>query len=195
MAPASKAPSRQPPQPPPNTAAPNCGPTRRRFARGTGGPSEARALGALYYDLKRVGVAIRTGADDEYLSNEMLVGFASAQAAKYSRDLSESVTRAKRRQAERGEHLGGPMPLGYRLAEKKWVVVDPETAPLVKRIFELASQASPTRPWPARSTRRAFAPARASRSPGGWSSTWSATPSMPPGSSTTATASTPSMLR
>ncbi|MBA2794370.1 MAG: recombinase family protein [Thermoleophilaceae bacterium] len=97
----------------------------------------------MYYDLKRVGVAIRTVADDEYLSNEMLVGFASAQAAKYSRDLSESVTRAKRRQAERGEHLGGPMPLGYRLAEKKWVVVDPETAPLVKRIFELASQGVP----------------------------------------------------
>jgi DNA invertase Pin-like site-specific DNA recombinase len=117
--------------------------TSARFARGTGGHREARALGALYYDLKRVGVAIRSVHDDEFVMNEMLVGFASAQAAKYSADLSESVTRAKRRQAERGEHLGGPKPLGYASAGSKQVVVDPATVPVVRRIFALAAQGVP----------------------------------------------------
>jgi hypothetical protein len=34
--------------------------TSARFARGKGGPKAARALGGLYYDMKRVGVALRT---------------------------------------------------------------------------------------------------------------------------------------
>lgn len=117
--------------------------TSARFSRGTGGPKGARALGALYYDLKGRGVALRTVQDDDLVTNEMLIGFASRQAAKYSEDLSESVTRAKRRQAERGEHLGGPLPLGYVLAERKEVVIDAETAPVVRRIFELAAQGVP----------------------------------------------------
>ena len=117
--------------------------TSARFARGSGRLGEARALGALFYDLRSRGVEIRTVADDEYLRNEMLVGFASAQAAKYSADLSESVKRAKRRQAEKGEHLGGPLPIGYRLDEDKAVVIDPATAPTVERIFDLAAQGVP----------------------------------------------------
>jgi DNA invertase Pin-like site-specific DNA recombinase len=122
--------------------------TSARFARGTGKRNEARAVGELFYDLRRRGVALRTVEDDEFVTNEMLVGFASAQASKYAKDLSESVKRAKRRQAERGEHLGGPMPLGYRLAEKKKVIIDPGTVGVVRRIFELAAEGVPDRAMP-----------------------------------------------
>lgn len=120
--------------------------TSARFSRGTGGPKAARALGALYYVLKARGVALRTVADDDLVTNEMLIGFASRQAAKYAEDLSESVTRAKRRQAERGEHLGGPLPIGYGLTAgtgHQEPVIDPDTAPTVRRIFELAAQGVP----------------------------------------------------
>ncbi len=116
--------------------------TAARFARGTGKRGEARAIGALYYDLRSQGVALRTVHDDAYVTNEEFIGFASRMAAKYSQDLSESVTRAKRRQAEKGEHLGGPMPLGYQLRDGK-VVKDPDTAPTVARIFDLAAQGVP----------------------------------------------------
>ena len=87
--------------------------TSARFARGTGKKDEARSMLELFTHLRRAGVALRSVHDDEFVTNEMLVGFASAQASKYAEDLSESVKRAKRRQAERGEHLGGPLPLGY----------------------------------------------------------------------------------
>jgi hypothetical protein len=71
----------------------------------------------------------------------MLVGFASAQASKYSADLSESVTRAKRRQAECGEHLGGPLPLGYVKGDTP--AIDPAHAPTIERIMDLAHQGVP----------------------------------------------------
>ncbi len=115
--------------------------TSARFARGTGKRNEARAVGELFYDMRRRGVALRTVEDDEFVTNEMLVGFASAQASKYSDDLGESVKRAKRRQAERGERLGGPLPLGY--VNAKPPPLDPEHAPTVERIFELAASGVP----------------------------------------------------
>ena len=37
-------------------------------------------------------------------------------------------------------HLPGPVPLGYRFNERWEVVPDPDTAPLVRRAFELAAE-------------------------------------------------------
>jgi hypothetical protein len=72
----------------------------------------------------------------------MLIGFASRQASKYAEDLSESVRRSKHRQAQRGEHLGGPLPLGYVKGSKQ-PAVDPEHAPTVELIFALAFSGMP----------------------------------------------------
>jgi Resolvase, N terminal domain len=80
--------------------------TSARFARGRGRKDEARSLLELFTQMSRAGVRLRSVHDDEMLREEQ-VGIASRMAAKHSKDLAESVKRAKRRQAERGEHLGG----------------------------------------------------------------------------------------
>lgn len=117
--------------------------TSARFGRGSGRKGKARSLLELFVAMRRAGVTLRTVHDDEFVQNEMLIGFASTQASKYSADLAESVKRAKRRQAEHGQHLGGPMPLGFMLDGDKRVVEDPDHAPTVARIFDLAAQGVP----------------------------------------------------
>ena len=114
--------------------------TSSRFARGSGRVGESRAVGALFYELRAKGVALRTVHDDEFVTNEMLIGFASRQASKSSEDLSASVKRSKRRQAEAGERLGGPWPLGYQAGEG---LPDPEHVATIERIFELAADGVP----------------------------------------------------
>jgi DNA invertase Pin-like site-specific DNA recombinase len=118
-----------------------------RFGRGTGKLGEARALGGLFYDLRAQGVALRTVEDDDFVTNEMLIGFASRQAGKYAEDLSAHVRRGKRAQFERGERLGGPVPDGLlRVVEldksgkaSASYERDPARAPIVERAFGLAA--------------------------------------------------------
>ena len=52
-----------------------------RFARGSGRRNEARAIGSLFYDLRARGVALRTVQDDEFVTNEMLIGLPAARRA------------------------------------------------------------------------------------------------------------------
>jgi Recombinase/Recombinase zinc beta ribbon domain len=76
----------------------------------------------------------------------MLIGFASRQASKYAEDLAESVTRAKRRQAAKGLHPGGPLPDGWVKVERDDVRTyrhDPDRAPVIRRLFELAADGVP----------------------------------------------------
>src|SRR5829696_413326 len=73
-----------------------------RFGRGTGKLGEARAIGKLFYDMRAVGVTLRTVKDNNYVTNEMLIGFASSQASKYSEDLKEHVRRGLAANAKRG---------------------------------------------------------------------------------------------
>jgi site-specific DNA recombinase len=113
-----------------------------RFGRGSGRLNEARAIGGLFYELRAKGVALRTVTDDEFVTNEMLIGFASRQASKYTDELAASVKRAKRRQAEAGKHLGGPPPLGVDIVDGE-LVPDPTHLGSVLRIFELAAQGVP----------------------------------------------------
>ena len=54
----------------------------------------------------------------------------------------------KKLQAERGERLGGRPPYGYRKKspDSKEIVPDEDTAPIVRRIFQLcASGKAPTK--------------------------------------------------
>jgi DNA invertase Pin-like site-specific DNA recombinase len=113
-----------------------------RFGRGSGRLGEARAVGALFYELRAQAVALRTVHDDEFVTNEMLIGFASRQASKYAEDLSAAVKRSKRRQAEAGERLGGPWPLGYRMVNGE-ACPDPAHQVTIERIFELAGDGVP----------------------------------------------------
>lgn len=118
-----------------------------RFGRGSGLKGEARALGALFYELRDKGVALRTVADDEFVTNEMLIGFASKQASKYVEDLSANVKRGKDDQFARGVWLGGPIPDGWRAEviveagrTRSRLVRDPEREPVIRFMLELARE-------------------------------------------------------
>jgi len=125
--------------------------TPARFARGTGRKNQARSIMELFVHMQREGVTLRAVNDDDMVRREELVGFASRMAAKYSEDLGESVSRAKLRQLEAGEHLGGPMSDGYRTiyhhddAQGGRIVgrtteLDPKRGPIWRDIFDLAEQ-------------------------------------------------------
>lgn len=55
----------------------------------------------------------------------------------YVRDTSNKVRAVFKNKAQNGERITGNVPYGYRSNNKK-LVVNPETAPVVKRIYELA---------------------------------------------------------
>ena len=116
-----------------------------RLARGSGRVREARALGEVFYDLRRHGVALRSAEDDPYVTDEAFIGMASKMANKYSDDLSTHVRRGKLGQFERGERLGGPVPDGYQLIRSladgttvSEYVYDNERAPIFRRARDLA---------------------------------------------------------
>ena len=116
-----------------------------RLARGSGKTSEARALGEVFYYLRRHGVTLRSVEDDPYVTDEAFVGMASKMANKYSQDLSSHVQRGKRDQFERGKRLGGPVPDGYLLADQiedghalRRYVFDPHREDVIHRMASLA---------------------------------------------------------
>ncbi len=60
----------------------------------------------------------------------------------YSVQLATNVKRGMDIAASKGQSVGGTIPLGYRTGADKHLEPDPETAPLVKRIFEMYASGS-----------------------------------------------------
>lgn len=58
----------------------------------------------------------------------------------YSRDLSKKIISARRTQAARGKFVTGSAPYGYRKGPEKTLLRDEETASVVQRIFDMASE-------------------------------------------------------
>jgi DNA invertase Pin-like site-specific DNA recombinase len=116
-----------------------------RVARGDGKKGR-RSLLKVYADLHYEDVQLRTVEDDTFVTQPTLIGIASEQNNKYSRDLSAWVTAGKDRQMKAGRRLGGPTPDGLR----RVVTVDerqrPQThyeaddgrVPIIHRMFELS---------------------------------------------------------
>lgn len=70
----------------------------------------------------------------------------------YSRELGVKISRNGKLNAERGQFNGGKPPLGYKLEiqdfgtyKKKKLVIDEETAPIVKKIFEMRANDVPVK--------------------------------------------------
>lgn len=59
----------------------------------------------------------------------------------YAKDISRKITSVKRDKQKKGLFIGGKAPYGYQLSktQKNTIVVDNKAAPVVRRIFELAS--------------------------------------------------------
>ena len=97
---------------------------------------------ALYTKtLTELGVAIlsaaenlNTLANDGGMSNFM-VGIMNAFAVYYSDELSQKVSRGMKVTAQKCQFNGGPIPIGYKIVDKKFAI-DEDKAPIVKRIFE-----------------------------------------------------------
>jgi DNA invertase Pin-like site-specific DNA recombinase len=113
-----------------------------RLARGTGRKGQARALGALFYELRSEGVAIRSALDDPYVTTEEFIGMASRQSAKYAEDLSDWTRQGIQRRRQAGKPVGG-LPYGYSV--QKVIVdghvvtrrqIDPITGPILVQIYE-----------------------------------------------------------
>ena len=60
----------------------------------------------------------------------------------YSLQLSQNIRRGQQISAEKCQFVGGALPLGYRTDKDKHYIIDPETAPAVKIIFEMYAKGS-----------------------------------------------------
>ncbi len=83
-------------------------------------------------------IAISDGVDSDKSLDEF-VGLRNYFNDFYARDISKKIRAAQKAKAERGERLASNPPYGYMKNpdNPKEIIPNPETAPVVKRIFEL----------------------------------------------------------
>lgn len=96
----------------------------------------------MYFPEKGVRfIAVNDGVDSLVESSNDFNPIRNWANELHAKDTSKKVRAIKRMQAERGERLGGRPPYGYRKKdnESKDIVPDEETAPVVKRIFDLCA--------------------------------------------------------
>lgn len=90
------------------------------------------------YDVRFI--AINDGVDSDKGINDFS-GIKNYFNDLYARDTSKKIRAVKRAIGERGERVGTTIPYGYMKDPEnpKHLIVDPQTAPIVKRIFEMYS--------------------------------------------------------
>src|SRR5215218_9433706 len=79
-----------------------------RLARGDG--LAADHLAEVFFAMRRSGVRLRSVQDDAHLEDIIRVALIGERNTEDSRRKSEAVRAGKRRQLERGQRLGGPVP-------------------------------------------------------------------------------------
>ena len=94
------------------------------------------------YHLKKNGVKIYYVAETIPDTPEgiILESVIEGMAAYYSEQLSQNVKRGQRASAMKAQSTGGNRPLGYLTGPDKKFIIDPETAPTVKLVYELYAQ-------------------------------------------------------
>jgi len=93
---------------------------------------------------RKLGVRLRSVQDDGTFGDLIHAVLMGERNTEDSRRKSEAVRAGKRRQLDRGERLGGPVPDGYRRGiqpdGRAVYALDPERAPIIRRLFALAEQ-------------------------------------------------------
>ena len=91
----------------------------------------------LEWGVRFIGVADNADTDSESYGTMRL--FASAYNEMYVKDISAKIRRTLAYKREQGQFIGSFAPYGYRIdpADRHHLVTDPETAPVVQRIFAL----------------------------------------------------------
>ncbi len=100
--------------------------------------SRDRYDSAIYkHKLKQCGVKVLSAMENvgEGEVGIILEALLEASAEQYSLDLSKKVVRGQRESRMKGVFLGGYVPLGYKLENRK-LVEDENTAPIARYIFE-----------------------------------------------------------
>ena len=93
------------------------------------------------YHLRKNGVKIHYVAEMIPDSPEgiILESVIEGMAAYYSEQLSQNIKRGQRQSASKAQCIGGNRPLGYLMGPDKKFMIDPDTAPIIKTIFEMYS--------------------------------------------------------
>ena len=94
------------------------------------------------YHLKKNGVKIFYIAESIPDTPEgiILEAVIEGMAAYYSEQLSQNIRRGQRASAVKAQSIGGNRPLGYVTDSDKKFVIDPETAPTVRMVYELYAE-------------------------------------------------------
>ena len=90
----------------------------------------------LEWGIRFIGVADNADTDNESYGTMRL--FTSAYNEMYVKDISAKIRRTLAYKRQHGQFIGSFAPYGYRIdpADKHHLVVDPETAQIVKQIFD-----------------------------------------------------------
>ena len=100
--------------------------------------SRSRYDAATYkYRLKKNGVALISATENITDTPEgiILESVLEGMAEFYSAELSQKITRGLRESALKQNVVGGQLPLGYKIENKKYVI-DENTAPIVREAFQ-----------------------------------------------------------
>ena len=94
----------------------------------------------LEWGIRFIGVADNSDSDSEMYGTMRL--FTSAYNEMYVKDISSKIRRTLTYKREQGQFIGSFAPYGYMIDpnDKHHLVIDEETAPVVRRIFDLYVQ-------------------------------------------------------
>lgn len=104
--------------------------------------SRNRYESAIYKNkLKKNGVKVLSVTENISDSPEgvILEAVLEGMAEFYSKELSQKITRGMRETALKCRSTGGQIPLGYKIEDHR-LVIDPLTAPIVQKAFEMYAQ-------------------------------------------------------
>jgi len=94
------------------------------------------------YHLRKNGIKIHYIAEfiPDTPEGIILESVIEGMAAYYSEQLSQNIKRGQRQSAAKAQSTGGNRPLGYLTGPDKKFIIDPETAPTVRKVYELYAQ-------------------------------------------------------
>ena len=90
-------------------------------------------------------IAVNNNIDSDNQTENEFTPFLNIMNEWYARDTSKKIKAIFRNRMEHGLRCSGAVPYGYRMAEDKSLVVDPEAAEVVKRIYAMAAEGKPLR--------------------------------------------------
>ena len=91
-------------------------------------------------------IAVNNNIDSDNPTENEFTPFLNIMNEWYARDTSKKIKAIFRNRMEHGERVSGAVPYGYKMnPEDKSLLVDPEAAEIVKRIFAMAADGKPFR--------------------------------------------------